>query len=327
MNNIKYYLTRVAEIFEQETFLAEPHELYEPIDYTLRLGGKRIRPTLLLAANALFGGKEKEVRNAALGIETFHNFTLLHDDLMDRSPLRRGQPTVYCKWDENTAILSGDTMFALAWRYFLRQPTPRLQEILQCFNETAIEVCEGQQKDMNFESLTLDRVSIDDYMDMIRQKTAVLLAGALKIGALYAGAPDGEVEKLWDFGIHMGLAFQLQDDLLDGYGDTAVFGKKTGQDIRDNKKTFLPLTTLGHCTPEQGKELQTLFATKKVLDEEEKVRRVMALYDSVGLRHAVEQAIDNEFTAATRCLDDIRADEALKTPLREMLETLHGRKK
>jgi len=327
MNNIKYYLTRVAEIFEQETFLAEPHELYEPIDYTLRLGGKRIRPTLLLAANALFGGKEKEVRNAALGIETFHNFTLLHDDLMDRSPLRRGQPTVYCKWDENTAILSGDTMFALAWRYFLRQPTPRLQEILQCFNETAIEVCEGQQKDMNFESLTLDRVSIDDYMDMIRQKTAVLLAGALKIGALYAGAPDGEVEKLWDFGIHMGLAFQLQDDLLDGYGDTAVFGKKTGQDIRDNKKTFLPLTTLGHCTPEQGKELQTLFATKKVLDEEEKVRRVMVLYDSVGLRHAVEKAIDNEFTAATRCLDDIRADEALKTPLREMLETLHGRKK
>lgn len=327
MNNIKYYLTRVAEIFEQETFLAEPRELYEPIDYTLRLGGKRIRPTLLLAANALFGGKEEEVRNAALGIETFHNFTLLHDDLMDRSPLRRGQPTVYCKWDENTAILSGDTMFALAWRYFLRQPTPHLQEILQCFNETAIEVCEGQQKDMNFESLTLDGVSIEDYMDMIRQKTAVLLAGALKIGALYAGAPDGEIDKLWDFGIHMGLAFQLQDDLLDGYGDTAVFGKKTGQDIRDNKKTFLPLTALGISTPEQGKELQTLFATKKVLDEEEKVRRVMVLYDSVGLRHAVEKAIDNEFTAATRCLDDIRADEALKTPLREMLETLHGRKK
>jgi geranylgeranyl diphosphate synthase type II len=327
MNNIKYYLGRVADIFDQETFLAAPRELYEPIDYTLRLGGKRIRPTLLLAANAMFGGKEEEVRNAALGIETFHNFTLLHDDLMDRSPLRRGQPTVYTKWDENTAVLSGDTMFALAWRYFLRQPTPHLQEILQCFNETAIEVCEGQQKDMNFEGLALDQVRLDDYMDMIRQKTAVLLAGALKIGALYADAPLQEVDKLWQFGIHMGLAFQLQDDLLDGYGDTAVFGKKTGQDIRDNKKTFLPLTALGLCPPEQKKELTALFAPGGALDEEEKVCRVMALYDAVGLRTAVEKAIADEFGKALRQLDDIHADEARKAPLREMLETLNGRKK
>ena len=208
MNNIKYYLDRVAEIFAEEQFVFEPHELYEPIDYTLRLGGKRIRPTLLLAANGLFGGNEEQVRDAALGIETFHNFTLLHDDLMDRSPLRRGQPTVYTKWGDNAAILSGDTMFALAWRYFLRQPSPRLQEILQCFNETAIEVCEGQQKDMNFENMTLDQVSLADYMDMIRQKSAVLLAGALKIGALYAGAPQSETTKLYDFGIHTGLAFQ-----------------------------------------------------------------------------------------------------------------------
>lgn len=327
MNSIKYYLTRVSEIFDQETFLAEPRELYEPIDYTLRLGGKRIRPTLLLAANALFGGREEEARNAALGIETFHNFTLLHDDLMDRSPLRRGQPTVFCKWDENTAILSGDTMFALAWRYFLRQPTPHLQEILQCFNETAIEVCEGQQKDMNFESCTLDKVSLDDYLDMIRQKTAVLLAAALKIGALYAGAPSGEVDKLWQFGIHLGLAFQLQDDLLDGYGDTAVFGKKTGQDIRDNKKTFLPLTALALCSPEQKNELASLFAPQNPLDEEEKVRRVMNLYNTVDLRPQIEKAIADEFAKASRQLDDIQAPEDLKTPLREMLESLNGRKK
>lgn len=327
MNSIKYYLTRVSEIFDQETFLAEPRELYEPIDYTLRLGGKRIRPTLLLAANALFGGREEEARNAALGIETFHNFTLLHDDLMDRSPLRRGQPTVFCKWDENTAILSGDTMFALAWRYFLRQPTPHLQEILQCFNETAIEVCEGQQKDMNFESCTLDKVSLDDYLDMIRQKTAVLLAAALKIGALYAGAPSGEVDKLWQFGIHLGLAFQLQDDLLDGYGDTAVFGKKTGQDIRDNKKTFLPLTALALCSPEQKNELASLFAPQNSLDEEEKVRRVMNLYNTVDLRPKIEKAIADEFAKASRQLDDIQAPEDLKTPLREMLESLNGRKK
>lgn len=327
MNNIKYYLDKVGAIFDAEQFIAEPRELYAPIEYTLRLGGKRIRPTMLLMANALFGGDEQQVRNAALGIETFHNFTLLHDDLMDRSPLRRGQPTVYTKWDENTAILSGDTMFALAWRYFLRQSTPKLQEILQCFNETAIEVCEGQQKDMNFERMGLANVSIDNYMDMIRQKTAVLLAGALKIGALYAGAPADEVERLYAFGIHLGLAFQMQDDLLDGYGDTAVFGKKTGQDIRDNKISFLPLTALKNANEEQRKELLALFAAKDNMDEEEKVRRVLALYQAMNLKKAIEKAIADEFETARKGLDGIHADEPRKTPLRELMETLNGRKK
>lgn len=327
MNNIKYYLDKVGAIFDAEQFIAEPRELYAPIEYTLRLGGKRIRPTMLLMANALFGGDEQQVRNAALGIETFHNFTLLHDDLMDRSPLRRGQPTVYTKWDENTAILSGDTMFALAWRYFLRQSTPKLQEILQCFNETAIEVCEGQQKDMNFERMGLANVSIDNYMDMIRQKTAVLLAGALKIGALYAGAPADEVERLYAFGIHLGLAFQMQDDLLDGYGDTAVFGKKTGQDIRDNKISFLPLTALKNANEEQRKELLALFAAKDNMDEEEKVRRVLVVYENLNLKNAIEKAIADEFKTARKELDAIHADEPLKTPLRELMETLNGRKK
>lgn len=326
MKDLKYYLGQVEEIFSNEQFIAEPRELYEPIDYTLRLGGKRIRPTLLLAANAMFGGKMSVARDAALGIETFHNFTLLHDDLMDRSPLRRGQPTVYTKWGDNTAILSGDTMFALAWRYFLRQPSPRLQEILQCFNETAIEVCEGQQKDMNFENMTLNEVSIDSYMDMIRQKTAVLLAGALKIGALYAGASQDDVRAIYDFGIHLGLAFQIQDDLLDGYGDTAVFGKKTGQDIRDNKKTFLPLTALKLCDESQRTELHGLFSGNDT-DEEERVRQVMAIYDAVGLRKHIEEAIDNEFVAATKCLDSINVDDSLKLPLCELMETLKGRKK
>lgn len=325
MKDLKYYLKEVEGIFEREVFVAEPRELYEPIDYTLRLGGKRIRPTLLLAANALFGGNTEEAKDAALGIETFHNFTLLHDDLMDRSPLRRGQPTVYCKWDENTAILSGDTMYALAWRYFLRQPSTRLREILQCFNETAIEVCEGQQKDMNFEHS--NQVSIEEYMDMIRQKTAVLLAGALKIGALYAGAPDAEVEKLYSFGIHLGLAFQLQDDLLDGYGDTAVFGKKTGQDIRDNKKTYLPLRAMQMCDDRLRAELQSLFADKDNMDEEEKVKRVMAIYEEVGLKKEVEKAIETEFSLAKGMLDGIEAADELKLPLRELMETLNGRKK
>jgi geranylgeranyl diphosphate synthase type II len=246
---------------------------------------------------------------------------------MDRSPLRRGQPTVYTKWDENTAILSGDTMFALAWRYFLRQSTPKLQEILQCFNETAIEVCEGQQKDMNFERMGLANVSIDNYMDMIRQKTAVLLAGALKIGALYAGAPADEVERLYAFGIHLGLAFQMQDDLLDGYGDTAVFGKKTGQDIRDNKISFLPLTALKTANEEQKQQLLALFASKDNMDEEEKVRRVMEIYNTIGLRKKVERSIADEFALAKKGLDDIHADETLKTPFRELMDTLNGRKK
>ncbi len=325
MKNIKYYLDQVAKIFDEENFLAEPRELYEPIDYTLRLGGKRLRHTLLLVANALFDGKEEDVRNAALGIETFHNFTLLHDDLMDRSPLRRGQPTVYCKWDENTAILSGDTMFALAWRYFLRQPSQRLQEILQCFNETAIEVCEGQQYDMNFERR--DDVTLEQYMEMIRLKTAVLLAGALKIGALYAGAGSSETDNLYRFGIHLGLAFQLQDDLLDGYGDTAVFGKKTGQDIRDNKKTFLPLMAAQLCSDTQSNELQRLFASSATMDEEEKVLRVKEIYDAVGLREKVEQAIAERFSEATRILNSIPADEEHKAPLLELMNTLVGRKK
>ncbi len=327
MNTLKDYLERVERIFAEERFMAEPAELYAPIDYTLRLGGKRIRPTLLLAANALFGGSEDSVRDAALGIETFHNFTLLHDDLMDRSPLRRGQPTVYTKWDENTAVLSGDTMFALAWRYFLRQPSPRLQPILQCFVETAIEVCEGQQKDMNFERMGLAQVSLDHYLDMIRQKTAVLLAGALKIGALYAGAPADQVDRLYAFGIHLGLAFQMQDDLLDGYGDTAVFGKKTGQDIRDNKISFLPLTALQQGNDVQRSELLRLFAAKDNMDEEEKVQRVLAVYSDMALKGSVEKSIAAEFDLAAQCLDSIRADESLKLPLRQLMDTLSGRKK
>lgn len=327
MDNIKYFLDRVEQLFSEENFMGTPEELYAPIDYTLRLGGKRIRPTLLLAANALFGGKEDEALGAALGIETFHNFTLLHDDLMDRSPLRRGQPTVYVKWDENTAVLSGDTMYALAWRYMLRTPDAELRGVLACFNETAIEVCEGQQKDMNFERCGIDEVSIGDYLDMIRQKTAVLLAGALKIGALIAGAPAGEVERLYHFGIHLGLAFQLQDDLLDGYGDTAVFGKKTGQDIRDNKKTYLPLRALELCDAAQAAELRALFSDKACDDEEAKVRRALAIYETVGLRAEVEKAIADEFTLAQESLSAIRVDEVLKTPLRELMETLVGRKK
>lgn len=321
---MKTLLTQVQEIFDTERFLAEPKELYAPIDYTLRLGGKRIRPLLLLAANQMFDGDLSQVRNAALGIETFHNFTLLHDDLMDKSPLRRGQPTVYCKWDENTAILSGDTMFALAWRYFLRQPHARLQEILNCFNETAILVCEGQQYDMNFEHS--GHITLSDYMEMIRLKTAVLLAGALKIGALYAEAPDSDIARLYDFGIHLGLAFQLQDDLLDSFGDVAVFGKKTGQDIRDNKKTYLYLKALETGAPAQRERLQALFSTTPAQDDD-KVAEVLELYKTLAIRRKTEEAVQEEFSLAKEALDAIQVDEQKKSVLRQLTETLLNRDK
>jgi geranylgeranyl diphosphate synthase type II len=317
-------LNTVSQIFAAETFVREPVRLYEPIEYTLRLGGKRIRPLMLLAAHRMFGGSDDTVRHAAIGIEVFHNFTLLHDDLMDRSPLRRGQPTVYRKWDENTAILSGDTMFALAWHHLLLQPHHRLQEILQCFNQTAIEVCEGQQYDMNFE--TADHVTIDDYMMMIRLKTAVLLAGALKIGALYADAPAADIDHLYQFGIHLGLAFQLQDDLLDAFGNTDTFGKQTGQDIRDNKKTYLILTALQTAPQPLRDELTALFSSTPA-DTNTKVQRVLQIYSDLGIRSQVEQAIDQQFLQAASCLDQIQVPDQNKTPLRDLAATLSGRKK
>lgn len=317
-------LNTVNQIFAAEQFVHEPVRLYEPIDYTLRLGGKRIRPLLLLAANRMFGGSDDTVTGAAIGIEIFHNFTLLHDDLMDRSPLRRGQPTVYRKWDENTAILSGDTMFALAWHYFLQQPHHRLQEILQCFNQTAIEVCEGQQYDMDFE--TAEGVTLDDYLNMIRLKTAVLLAGALKIGALYADAPTADINHLYQFGINLGLAFQLQDDLLDAYGDTATFGKQTGQDIRDNKKTYLYHTALHVADPARQAELRNLFSSTPA-DSDAKVARVLAIYQQLNIRPQVETAIQHQFTLAQQHLDAVRVDDSRKTPLRQLMDTLLDRKK
>jgi geranylgeranyl diphosphate synthase type II len=215
-------------------------------------------------------------------------------------------------------------MFALAWRYFLVQPHHRLQEILQCFNQTAIEVCEGQQYDMNFE--TADHVTVDDYMMMIRLKTAVLLAGALKIGALYADAPAADIDHLYQFGIHLGLAFQLQDDLLDAYGDTATFGKQTGQDIRDNKKTYLYLQALQHADPAQQAELRSLFSSTPA-DSDDKVSRVLAIYHQLGIRRQVEDSIQQQFLLAQQHLDAIRVDDSQKTPLRQLMDTLFDRKK
>lgn len=322
MNTLINILTIVNNIFKQENFIFEPETLYTPIDYTLAGGGKRIRPTLLLSACEMFGGDISKAQDAALGIETFHNFTLLHDDLMDQSPIRRGRPTVYRKWSPNTAILSGDTMLSMAWRYFLRQPHAQLQTILNTFNETCIQIMEGQQYDMDFENS--NDVTTDDYMKMITLKTAVLLASALKTGALYANAPERDQEEAYQFGIHLGLAFQLQDDLLDAYGDVATFGKQTGTDICDNKKTFLYLKALSMSDSEQKATLQHLFSSKPA-DPSEKIQKVLSIYNTIGIRKITEQAIEAQFELAEMHLKAIRVPEENKQPIVDLAKTLLNR--
>lgn len=313
---------KVQQLFADENFLHEPRQLYEPIAYTLSLGGKRIRPFLLLASTDLFGGDIDMAANYAIGIETFHNFTLLHDDLMDRSPIRRGQPTVYRKWNDNIAILSGDAMNILAWRYFIKKQHPNLLPILQTFERTSMQICEGQQYDMDFE--TRDDVSIPEYMEMIRLKTAVLLAAALKIGALAACAPDDDIQNLYQFGINIGLAFQLRDDLLDAYGDIATFGKQTGTDIKDNKKTFLYLQALEKADPSQRQLLTSLFKTQPD-NPQQKINQVIDTYNTLNIRKDVEERIAQLHSQAATCLDSIHRPDEAKEVLRQMAAKLLDR--
>ena len=322
MYTLKEIQTKVSQLFAAENFNGTPDELYAPIEYTLAQGGKRIRPTMLLAATDLFGGDIEQARYAAIGIETFHNFTLLHDDLMDRSPVRRGKPTVYRRWNENTAILSGDAMHILAWQYLIKTPHHNLHSILQTFGNTCLQIHEGQQYDMNFEQR--NNVTISEYMEMIRLKTAVLLAGALKIGALYAGANEADTEAVYNFGIETGLAFQLRDDLLDAYGDTATFGKQTGTDIRDNKKTILLLAALQKGTPQQRQRLNELFATTPQ-DPTAKIDEVLSIYSQLDIRNDVDQRIAGHHASAMRHLDAIDRPDSAKQPLRELACSLLDR--
>ena len=323
MLSTKEIQNAVKQLFDRENFISDPAELYEPIQYTLALGGKRLRPTLLLAACDMFGGDVGKASAAAVGIEVFHNFTLLHDDLMDKSPLRRGKETVYRRWNENIAILSGDTMFALAYRYFLRQWHPNMEAILKTFTETAIGVCDGQQYDMNFE--TQADVSIADYMKMIELKTAILLAGAMKIGALYAEASEKDIDTLYRAGISIGLAFQLQDDLLDAYGDVSVFGKQTGTDIKDNKKTYLYLSALKKADKSQKETLQRLFKTTPE-NPDEKIRTVIGIYDSLNIKALVEKDIETYFEQSLRYLDGINLGNDSKETMKQIINQLLGRK-
>lgn len=312
------------QIAELPAFQRPPLRLYEPAVYTMALGGKRIRPVLALMASQLFGGSVQATLGPAIGLEVFHNFTLLHDDVMDHADMRRGQPTVHAKWDTNTAILTGDAMFAVAVRLMTGAPAGSLRAVMQAFEALATGVCEGQQYDMNFE--TQADVSMAEYMEMIRLKTAVLIAGALQIGALAAGAPAGSVTRLHAYGTQIGLAFQLQDDLLDLYGDQAKFGKKIGSDIRENKKTYLYLKALELLPAEDADALKAAFSTPTQPDKEaEKVAQVKTLYDRIGVKHHVEAAIRAMFKEGEAHLNAIpqsEIDPEAMTVLRQFTERL-----
>ena len=299
----------------------EPKGLYEPIGYTLASGGKRIRPTLALIASQLFGGSEDEVLPAALALEVFHNFTLLHDDVMDRAEVRRGRPTVHVKWDDNTAILSGDQMLIEAYKLLSQVPADKLPQVLKWFNEMATGICEGQQYDVDFEHA--DNVAIEDYMKMIELKTSVLLANALRTGGYIAGADKAQQEALYQFGLHIGLAFQIQDDILDVYGDPKTFGKAIGGDICCNKKTFLLLTAMKKADAASRAELQQWLA---ITDRnEEKIAAVTKLYTLLGVRSAAEAVMEQHTAIALAQLDQLPQNEASEQ-LRALAEQLINRK-
>jgi geranylgeranyl diphosphate synthase type II len=301
----------------------EPVQLYEPISYTLNLGGKRLRPALCLLACDMVSGNMNDALQAAIGIEVFHNFTLLHDDIMDKAPIRRGKPTVYKKWDENTAILSGDTMMALAYEYIMKAPEPSLTKVFSVFNQTAIEVCEGQQYDMNFENR--QDVSIGEYLEMIRLKTAVLVAASLQIGAIIGKADQKTAELLYKFGENIGLAFQLKDDLLDVFSDVEKFGKTSGGDIVSNKKTFLYLKAFELANPEQSEQLKALFVTESNISSEEKITKVKSIYQALNIKQETEKQIDFYYRKAKENLSQIDLKEAKKKELVAFAQILKSR--
>ncbi len=294
----------------------EPKGLYEPIGYTLAAGGKRVRPRLAILAAQLFGGKVEDVLPAALALEVFHNFTLLHDDVMDKATVRRGRPTVHVKWNENTAILSGDQMMIEAYKLLSQVPEKKLAKTLRLFNKMATEICEGQQYDVDFESR--DDVTIPEYMEMIRLKTSVLLATALQIGAYIGYANEEQQKKIYEYGIHVGLAFQIQDDMLDCYGDEATFGKAIGGDIAENKKTYLWLTAAAKGAKDE----------LAIRDEsrDERFKRVMAVYKRLRVKAAAQKEIAKQTDAALACLEDLPQNEYTKQ-LRDLARKLAERSK
>ncbi|MGV3764029.1 polyprenyl synthetase family protein [Parapedobacter sp.] len=313
---------RIADGLADLGIPEHPANLYDPVRYMLQIGGKRIRPLLTLMAADLFSITDMwRAVPAALAVELFHNFSLVHDDIMDHAPLRRGHRTVHEKWDSNVGILSGDNLLIMAYAQLAKCPTDCLPAILDTFNTMAAQVCEGQQLDMDFERATA--VSIDEYLRMIRLKTSVLLGAALKMGALLAGATDTGAQLIYDFGVDVGIAFQLQDDILDVYADPKQFGKQRGGDILANKKTYLLLKALEMADTATRSKLDGWLADHS--EPSEKINRVTAIYDALGIRAEVETAKQRYVERAYTALDAIPVDISRKAPLRELAHALLSR--
>ena len=316
------YIDIINNALDNIQYHQEPNSLYAPIRYELSLGGKRIRPVLMLMACELFGGDINQAINPAIGLEIFHNFTLLHDDVMDKSDLRRGQPTVHRMWDENHAILSGDAMQIIATQH-MTQVAPRfMPAVMETFLKTALEICEGQQFDMEFESR--NDVTTDEYINMIRLKTAVLLGCALKIGAIIAGAPSAQANSLYHFGENLGLAFQLQDDYLDVYGDPIIFGKNIGGDIVNDKKTFMLIEALRLAEGNNADTLKRYIGNNDV-DPRDKVSTVTEIYNSLGIDKLCNEKAEEYYNAALACMDEILVPEDRKLPLLALAKSLMNR--
>lgn len=310
----------VNEAVDNIQYSKEPRNLYDPIRYILSIGGKRVRPTLMLMAYNLYKEDVDTIMNNAIGLETYHNFTLLHDDLMDKSDLRRGNPTVHKKWDENTAILSGDTMLIMAYRLF--NSGRYSEEAMKDFIEATEGVCDGQQYDMDFEKR--GDVTEDEYMNMIRLKTSLLLGYAVKIGARLAGADEADATNLYSFGEKMGLAFQLQDDLLDVYGDPRQFKKKLGADIVDNKKTILLISAYKLASDAQRQELDKWIKTE-TFNADEKIAAVRGIYDALNIPTLIRSKVEQLFTESLKSLEKVNVADEKKAELRRFADKMLGR--
>ena len=319
MEKLQRYFDAIEAELSKIEYAAEPDGLYAPVSYELSLGGKRVRPLLTLLACEMFAGDYRRALNAAVGLEVFHNFTLLHDDVMDKADVRRGKPTVHKVWDENTAILSGDAMEIIAFRYIARTEAPHTGAVVELFLKTALEICEGQQYDMEFERR--DDVTEAEYIEMIRLKTAVLLGGALKIGAIIGGASETDADCIYRFGESLGLAFQLQDDWLDVYGDPARFGKKIGGDILNNKKTYMLINARQRVEGKDAEELSRWLGAAEY-DPSEKIAAVTALYDRAGAGDLCLRQVDEYSRRAIEALLQIGVDEAAKQPLYDLANSL-----
>lgn len=317
-------LEKINAALRAVSYPTQPEGLYEPISYVLSMGGKRLRPTLLLMAYSLYSDNVDSALPAAIGLETYHNHTLLHDDLMDHADMRRGMPTVHKKWDENTAVLSGDTMLIMAFRHIMNCRNPRTPQAIDLFARTAQEICEGQQYDVNFEQRT--DVTVEEYIEMIRLKTSVLLACAAKMGALLAGAPEEDADTLYRFAEKVGLAFQLQDDYLDVYGDPAVFGKKIGGDILCGKKTFLLINAFNRADADTKARLTDLLADT-AMPAADKIAAVTDIYNHLDIPALTLQAIERHYAEAHAEIVRLSLPEELWKPLWQYAESMLGRKK